>query len=237
MERFAPPGHLAGWAGIAPGYYQSAGKAGSNQTGPGSRWLAAALGLVELSAGRSKDTYLRERYRRLAPRIGGQSANVAPQRDILTAVCTLQPQCRVVSRIERRHFGTRRPRSCGTPSESSSRRERNLSRRDRRALCGHRQPLRRATTALGLSADELCHRWIAPTLGRQAARAETMLLAEPLPASLRQIAELAGSSPDTVRTVKAGLRGSPTSTELKVSSLLGLSLSAIEMVGCMVAAE
>jgi transposase len=80
MERFPTPGHLASWAGVTPGHYQSAGKASSSRTGLGSRWLAA------LSAGRSKYTYLGARYRQLAPRIGGQRANVALQHDILTAV-------------------------------------------------------------------------------------------------------------------------------------------------------
>jgi transposase len=86
MERFPTAGHLASWAGVTPGHYESAGKASSSHTGPGSRWLAAALGLAALSAGRSKYTYLGARYSRLAPKIGGQRANVALQRDILTAV-------------------------------------------------------------------------------------------------------------------------------------------------------
>ncbi|WP_212520840.1 IS110 family transposase [Actinospica acidithermotolerans] len=85
-ERFPTPGHLASWAGVTPGHYQSAGKVNSSRTGPGSRWLAAALGLAALSAGRSKYTYLGARYRRLAPQIGGQRANVALQHDILIAV-------------------------------------------------------------------------------------------------------------------------------------------------------
>jgi hypothetical protein len=71
---------------VSPGHYQSAGKASSSRTGPGNRWLTAALGLAALSAGRSKYTYLGARYRRLAPRIGGQRANVALRHDILTAV-------------------------------------------------------------------------------------------------------------------------------------------------------
>lgn len=86
MERFPTAGHLASWAGVTSRHYQSAGKSSSSRTGPGNRWLTAALGLAALSAGRSKYAYLGARYRRLAPRIGGQRANVALQHDILTAV-------------------------------------------------------------------------------------------------------------------------------------------------------
>lgn len=86
MQQFPTPGQLASWAGATPGHYRSAGREASSRTGPGNRWLAAALGLAALSAGRSKHTYLGARYRMLAPRIGGQRANVALQHDILTAV-------------------------------------------------------------------------------------------------------------------------------------------------------
>jgi transposase len=86
MEQFPTAGHLASWAGATPGHYRSAGKSSSSRTGPGNRWLAGALGLAALSAGRSQYTYLGARYRRLAPRIGSQRANVALQHDILTAV-------------------------------------------------------------------------------------------------------------------------------------------------------
>jgi transposase len=86
MQQFPTPGQLASWAGATPGHYRSAGRETSSRTVPGNRWLAAALGLAALSAGRSKHTYLGTRYRTLAPRIGGQRANVALQHDILTAI-------------------------------------------------------------------------------------------------------------------------------------------------------
>lgn len=86
MQQFPTPGQLASWAGATPGHYRSAGRETSGRTGPGNRWLAAALGLAALSAGRSKHTHLGARYRTLAPRIGRQHANVALQHDILTAI-------------------------------------------------------------------------------------------------------------------------------------------------------
>lgn len=86
MEQFTTAGHLASWAGMTPGHYRSAGKSSSSRTGPGSRWLAGALGLAALSAGRSQHTYLGARYRRLAPRMGG-SARTSP------CSTTSSPQC------------------------------------------------------------------------------------------------------------------------------------------------
>ena len=68
MSRFPTPAHLASWARFAPGVSESAGKLkGRGSTGHGNRYLARILGEAAVTAGRG-DTFLGERYRRIARR-------------------------------------------------------------------------------------------------------------------------------------------------------------------------
>jgi transposase len=86
MGRFPTPGHLASWAKFAPGVKQSAGKtSGKATTGHGNRYLARVLGEAAVVAGRT-DTFLGERYRRIARRRGSKKAIVAVGRSILVIV-------------------------------------------------------------------------------------------------------------------------------------------------------
>jgi transposase len=86
MARFPTPGHLASWARYAPGVNQSAGKAkGKATTGHGNPYLARVLGEAAVAAGRT-DTFLGERYRRIARRRGTKKAIVAVGRSILVIV-------------------------------------------------------------------------------------------------------------------------------------------------------
>jgi transposase len=86
MGRFPTPGHLASWARFAPGVKQSAGKPkGKATTGHGNRYLAQVLGEAAVAAGRT-DTFLGERYRRIARRRGAKRAIVAVGRSILVIV-------------------------------------------------------------------------------------------------------------------------------------------------------
>jgi transposase len=83
MTRFPTAGHLASWAKFAPGVKESAGKKkGSGSTGHGNRYLARILGEAAIGAART-DTFLGERYRRIARRRGSQKALVAVGRSIL----------------------------------------------------------------------------------------------------------------------------------------------------------
>ena len=83
MERFPTAGHLVSWAKFAPGVKQSAGKKkGNNTTGHGDSYPARVLGNAAVSAGRT-DTFLGERYRRIARRRGRKKAVVAIGRSIL----------------------------------------------------------------------------------------------------------------------------------------------------------
>jgi transposase len=86
MSRFPTPGHLASWAKYAPGVSESAGKKkGKNATGHGNPYLARILGEAAIGAART-DTFLGERYRRIARRRGKNKAIVAVGRSILVIV-------------------------------------------------------------------------------------------------------------------------------------------------------
>ena len=86
MSRFPTAGHLCSWAKFSPGICSSAGKTkGSGSTGHGNRYLARVLGEAAVVAGRT-DTFLGERYRRIARRRGKNRAIVAVGRSILVIV-------------------------------------------------------------------------------------------------------------------------------------------------------
>ena len=98
MSRFATAGHLVSWAKYAPGVKESAGKKkGKNSTGHGNTYLARILGNAAAAAGKT-DTFLGERYRRIARRRGATRANVAIGRSILVIVWHLlsDPDARFV---------------------------------------------------------------------------------------------------------------------------------------------
>jgi transposase len=83
MSRFPTPGHLASWAKFAPGIKSSAGRQkGNAASGHGNRYLAAALGEAAVVAGRT-NTFLGQRYQRVARRRGKKRAVVAVGRSIL----------------------------------------------------------------------------------------------------------------------------------------------------------
>ncbi len=86
MSRFPTAGHLASWAKFTPGVKESAGKRkGKGSTGHGNRYLARVLGEAAVAAGKT-DTFLGERYRRIARRRGKKKAIVAVGRSILVVI-------------------------------------------------------------------------------------------------------------------------------------------------------
>jgi transposase len=98
MGRFPTAGHLASWAKFTPGIKESAGKKkGKGSTGHGNRYLAKVLGEAAVSAGRT-DTFLGQRYRRLARRRGKKKAIVAVGRSILVIIWHLlsDPETRFI---------------------------------------------------------------------------------------------------------------------------------------------
>src|SRR4051794_30653840 len=89
MTRFPTPAHLASWARFAPGVNESAGRpTGKAGSGKGNRYLARVLGEAAVSAART-DTFLGERYRRIARRRGKKRAIVAVGRSILVIIWAL----------------------------------------------------------------------------------------------------------------------------------------------------
>jgi transposase len=89
MSRFPTPAHLASWARFPPGLTESAGRRkGNSGTGRGNPYLPRVLGEAAIGASRT-DTFLGERYRRIARRRGNKRAIVAVGRSILVIVWAL----------------------------------------------------------------------------------------------------------------------------------------------------
>jgi transposase len=86
MSQFPSADDLASWAGFAPGNYQSGGKRYSGRTTKGNRPIGAALNQAAWAASRTKDTWLKARYHRLAARRGKKRAIVAIGRSILVSI-------------------------------------------------------------------------------------------------------------------------------------------------------
>jgi transposase len=89
MTVFPTASHLVSWARWSPQVRQSAGKRkGSNATGRGNPYLAAALGEAAISAARTQ-SFLGARYRRLTRRMPKKKALVATGNSILTIIHVL----------------------------------------------------------------------------------------------------------------------------------------------------
>ena len=88
MSRFATAGHLVSWAKFAPIDRSSAGKSKGGSTGKGNPWPAATLGEIIAAAART-DTFLGERYHRIARRRGKRRAIVAVGNSVLTIIWNL----------------------------------------------------------------------------------------------------------------------------------------------------
>lgn len=85
MTRFPTPGHLCSWAGFAPIARDSASRSRHRRTGTGSRYLARILGDA-VAGTAATQTFLGERYRRLAKRRGKNVAMVACGRSMLIEI-------------------------------------------------------------------------------------------------------------------------------------------------------
>jgi len=85
MSVFPTAAHLVSWAKLSPRTIQSGAKNRSGKTGKGNPYLKGVLGEAAAAAGKT-DTFLGERYRRLARRRGKLKALVAIARSILVIV-------------------------------------------------------------------------------------------------------------------------------------------------------
>jgi len=86
MGQFPTDKHLAAWAGVAPGNHQSGGKRYSGRTRNGNRQLKTILVQVAWAAVRTKGTFLKARYHRLAARRGKKRAIMAIAHSILVSI-------------------------------------------------------------------------------------------------------------------------------------------------------
>jgi transposase len=88
MSRFPTAAHLASWAGLCPGNYESAGKRKTGKTRNGNPHLCAVLVEAAWSASRTS-TRLGARFRRLHRRFGktgGKKAAVAVAHTLLVII-------------------------------------------------------------------------------------------------------------------------------------------------------
>jgi transposase len=83
VDAWPTAGHLAAWAGLAPGQKESAGKAQPARTRAGNPWLKTALVEAAWGATRSRDGFLPARYHRLARRRGKKRALIALAHSLL----------------------------------------------------------------------------------------------------------------------------------------------------------
>lgn len=86
MSQFPSADDLTAWAGLAPGSYESGGKRYSGRTTKGNKPLRAIMSQAAWAASRTKGTYLKARYHRLAARRGKKRAIVATARAMLVSV-------------------------------------------------------------------------------------------------------------------------------------------------------
>ena len=84
LWRWPTAGHLAAWAGMCPGNKASAGKRKPARTRKGNVWVRRALTEAAWAAGRTKRSYLGERFRVWSSRRGRKFAVVALGHEILT---------------------------------------------------------------------------------------------------------------------------------------------------------
>ncbi len=83
MDQFPSAGHLASWAGMCPGNFESAGKRLSGKMRKGSAFLRRHLSQAGWAVSTKRDSYLSALFRRLAARRGNKRAIMAVGHAIL----------------------------------------------------------------------------------------------------------------------------------------------------------
>jgi transposase len=85
MTVFHSPQHLASWAGLCPGNFESAGKRSSSRTLAGNIGLKTALVEAANAAVKKRDTYLKDKFGKLRARRGHKRAIIAIAHKLLIA--------------------------------------------------------------------------------------------------------------------------------------------------------
>jgi transposase len=109
MDQFPSEGHISSWSGICPGNEQSAGKRKRSRTTKGNRWLRRALSEAAWAASRTKGSYLRAQYHRLAGRRGKKRAIVAVGHTLLVIIYHLLKYDVEYEDLGADYFDTREP--------------------------------------------------------------------------------------------------------------------------------
>lgn len=86
MSRFPTAGHLARWAGLAPGNHESAGKQKSGRTTKGNITLKTTLIQCAKTAKKKKGSFFKAQFDRLATRRGKNRAVVAVAHSMIIAI-------------------------------------------------------------------------------------------------------------------------------------------------------
>ncbi|WP_192987183.1 IS110 family RNA-guided transposase [Carnobacterium mobile] len=86
VEAFVSEAHLASWAGVCPGSYESAGVKKSSRTTQGNRFLKTALFQAGGTAGRSKDEGFHSFYGRISNRGSKMKAIIACAHKLLRII-------------------------------------------------------------------------------------------------------------------------------------------------------
>jgi transposase len=86
MSRFPTHKHFTSWAGQCPGNHESAGKRKSGKTPAANRHLDAVLTEMAHAAVRTKNSYFKSQYHRLAARRGKKRATGAVKHGLLVIV-------------------------------------------------------------------------------------------------------------------------------------------------------
>ncbi len=108
MSRFPNAAHLAAWAGLAPGNYESAGKHLSGKTRKGNQTLRSGLMQSAHVASRSR-TYLSAQYRRIAARRGKKRATMAVAHSILVIAYHVIQRQQPYRELGANYFDQQRP--------------------------------------------------------------------------------------------------------------------------------
>lgn len=85
MQQFPTPEQLASWAGVCPGNQESAGKRKTGKTAGGSVWLRRALCQAAWAGSRTKGSYFKAQFHRIAARRGAKRAVLAVAHTMLVS--------------------------------------------------------------------------------------------------------------------------------------------------------